>query len=147
MQTYLLKPDCSTTNSGAEPLQKLLQNRAESCNNQIHHLVELHEICVGTQNNFENVVRAHKAKLTKSDASDAQKALVKQVESHFSQVVWDLGLSGTAQSASFPSMLPSFLLLSSCMVQQMRLALRSPKHYFASKKTVSIFVQRFCKFC
>ena len=75
---------------------------------------------------IENVVRAHKAKLTKSDASDAQKALVKQVESHFSPVVWDLV---TAQSATFSSMLPTFLFLSSCMVQQIRLALRSPKHY------------------
>ena len=27
------------------------------------------------------------------------------------------------------------------MVQQMRLALRSPKHYFASKKTVSLILQ------
>ncbi len=31
---------------------------------------------------IENVVRAHKAKLTKTDASDAQKALVKQVENY-----------------------------------------------------------------
>ncbi len=33
------------------------------------------------------------------------------------------------------------------MVQQMRLVLRSPKHYFASKKTVPLIVQWSAKFC
>ena len=52
-----------------------------------------------------------------------------------------------AVNAMYHKYFAKSVLLSGCIVQQMRLVLRSPKHNFALKKTLSLVLQGSCKFC